>query len=292
MANDHARSVAMACAVEAFHVAKAKGILVNLDVEKHVSTFNEKVSGARPSMLQDGAWWNICQILGWLGDIRNFAYSWRCTEKVGKVQGFYKAYMVRQEGEGEYHKSFNLAGFSGRSQLWDWQHQWCCCSWSCQGRSLRSCERNGVITGTSTRRGCSQKTPFGLMFHDNCHLSSTLCVTRGDIYNMSGAISANFWRNEALYHCTWKICLHWLWRRTLKEAKCEVEPRISWTFACQLRTSHPTLRSTFTLPRVSTMGGALACEVNGKSIPSLLPWKWTWHSISRKLLPFVIVNYL
>lgn len=36
------------------------------------------------------------------------------------------------------------------------------------------------------------------MFHDNCHLSSTLCVTRGDIYNMSGAISANVRRNESV----------------------------------------------------------------------------------------------
>lgn len=61
MANDHARSVAMACAVEAFHVAKAKGILVNLDVEKHVSSFNEKVSGARPSMLQD---WPETRVVG------------------------------------------------------------------------------------------------------------------------------------------------------------------------------------------------------------------------------------
>ena len=35
------------------------------------------------------------------------------------------------------------------------------------------------------------------MFHDNCHLSSTLCVTRGE-KNVSGAISANVRRNEAV----------------------------------------------------------------------------------------------
>lgn len=57
MANEHSRKVAMACAREVSEIAQAKGILApDFDVEEHVTSFNEKVAGAKPSMLQDQGW--------------------------------------------------------------------------------------------------------------------------------------------------------------------------------------------------------------------------------------------
>lgn len=54
MANEHSRKVAMACAREVSEIAQAKGLLApDFDVEEHVTSFNEKVAGAKPSMLQD-----------------------------------------------------------------------------------------------------------------------------------------------------------------------------------------------------------------------------------------------
>ena len=78
------------------------------------------------------------QILGWLGDIRNCAYSWRCTEKVGKVKGTIKHnYIVREEGEGEYHKSFN------RSTLQDFL----------AGRSCEIDNINGAVAAEAVKVG-------------------------------------------------------------------------------------------------------------------------------------------
>ena len=63
MANEDARKVAMACAREVFEIARVKQILSNdFDVEEHVSSFNEKVSGAKPSMLQDYLAGRPCEI--------------------------------------------------------------------------------------------------------------------------------------------------------------------------------------------------------------------------------------
>ena len=214
------------------------------------------------------------QILGWLGDIRNCAYSWRCTEKVGKVKGT----IIKHVYIYIYSK--------GRRGRWISQViQPCRIFW--QVAVVR------LTTSMVLLQLKLWRSVFALLWTKRCHhwcehskgmlakdavwvdvpwqlppFVNTMCNKRrtkmwvGQFQLMSGEMK--------LYHCTWKICL-WLWRRTLKEAKCEVEPGTSWTLACQLRTSHPTQRSTFTLPRVSTMGGALACEVNGKSILSVLP---------------------
>ena len=54
MANPSAWSIAAACASEAFHVARAKGIKLDFDDPiRYVRTFGEKIPGARPSMLLD-----------------------------------------------------------------------------------------------------------------------------------------------------------------------------------------------------------------------------------------------
>ena len=70
------------------------------------------------------------------------------------------------------------------------------------------------------------------------------------------AISANAWRNQAVRLCTTVPGrLPSLWRRTLKEANCEVEH--SWTLACQLG-------------RVIRHGQALHC-VNGNLLQASPP---------------------
>lgn len=54
LANADAWSVSAGCAVEAFQVARAKGIPVEIDdPEAYVRAFGEKIPGARPSMLLD-----------------------------------------------------------------------------------------------------------------------------------------------------------------------------------------------------------------------------------------------
>lgn len=70
MANEHSRKVAMACAREVSEIAQAKGILApDFDVEEHVTSFNEKVAGAKPSMLQDLLAGRPCEINGLNGAI-------------------------------------------------------------------------------------------------------------------------------------------------------------------------------------------------------------------------------
>ncbi len=54
LANADAWSVSAGCAVEAFQVARAKGIPVDIDdPEAYVRAFGEKIPGAKPSMLLD-----------------------------------------------------------------------------------------------------------------------------------------------------------------------------------------------------------------------------------------------
>jgi 2-dehydropantoate 2-reductase len=54
MAHASAWSIAAACASEAFHVARAKGIKLDFDDPiRYVRAFGEKIPGARPSMLLD-----------------------------------------------------------------------------------------------------------------------------------------------------------------------------------------------------------------------------------------------
>ena len=54
MANPSAWSIAAACAAEAFHVARAKGIALDFDDPvAYARRFGEKIPGARPSMLLD-----------------------------------------------------------------------------------------------------------------------------------------------------------------------------------------------------------------------------------------------
>ena len=54
MANASAWSIAAACAAEAFHVARAKGIALDFDDPvAYARRFGEKIPGARPSMLLD-----------------------------------------------------------------------------------------------------------------------------------------------------------------------------------------------------------------------------------------------
>eukprot|EP00435_Cladocopium_sp_Y103_P064121 s689_g25.t1 len=70
MANEHLCQVAMACAREVSEIAQAKGILApDFDVDEHVTSFNEKVAGAKPSMLQDLLAGRPCEINGLNGAI-------------------------------------------------------------------------------------------------------------------------------------------------------------------------------------------------------------------------------